>query len=72
MKTKKVIVLEDAAIIGGLSTSIKELIVDNQLKDIIIKCYAYPDEFIDHGTNQEIEQMYHLDNDSIIHDIINL
>lgn len=71
-KTKKVITIEDATIIGGLSSSIKELIVDNKLKNIIIKCYAYPDEFIDHGTNQEIEQMYHIDNNSIIQDIINL
>ena len=69
-KTKKVIVLEDSTIIGGLSSGVKELIIDNNLKDIRIKCYAYPDMFINHGSIDEIEKKYHIDNETIINDII--
>ena len=68
-KTKKVIVIEDSTIIGGLSSSIKELIVDNKLDNINLNIYAYPDEFIEHGNINEIEKKYKLDNKTIINDI---
>ena len=68
-KTKKVIVLEDGTKIGGLSSSIKELMIDSQLNNIKIKCYTYPDKFIDHGTIGQLEKKYHIDNETIINDI---
>ena len=68
-KTKKVIVLEDNTIIGGLTSSIKELIIDNDIKDIKIKSFAYPDKFIKHGSIKEIEKFYNVDTDSIIKEI---
>lgn len=57
-KTKKVITMEDGTKINGLSTAVKELIIDENLKDIQIKEYAYPDEFIKHGTVDELEKIY--------------
>lgn len=57
-KTKKVITMEDGTKINGLATAVKELIVDENLKDIQIKEYAYPDEFIKHGTVEELEKIY--------------
>ena len=71
-KTKKVIILEDNTIIGGLSSSIKELIINNKLNNITIKSYAYPDKFIKHGTIKEIEKHYKIDIDTIIKDIKNI
>ena len=68
-KTKKIITIEDNTIIGGLSSSIKELIVNNNLNNIKIKSYAYPDKFIEHGTVDELEKKYKLDIQSIINDI---
>lgn len=68
-KTKKVVVIEDNTIIGGLSSSIKELIIDEKLKDIMILTYAYPDEFIPHGTVSELEKQYNQNKEIIIHDI---
>ena len=68
-KTKKIITIEDNTIIGGLSSSIKELIVNNNLNNIKIKSYAYPDKFIEHGTVDELEKKYKLDTQSIINDI---
>ena len=68
-KTKRIITIEDNTIIGGLSSSIKELIVNNNLNNIKIKSYAYPDKFIEHGTVDELEKKYKLDTQSIINDI---
>ena len=70
-KTGKVIVIEDGTINGGLCSSIKELLVDNNIS-IKAKYYAYPDEFIKHGSVEEIEEKYGLDSKSIYEDIINL
>ena len=68
-KTKNVITIEDNTIIGGLSSSIKELIVNNNLNNIRIKSYAYPDKFIEHGKVDELEKKYKLDLQSIVDDI---
>lgn len=65
-KTKKVITIEDGTIINGLATAIKELIVDENLRDIKLECFAYPDKFIQHGSVQELEEIYDLDEKSII------
>lgn len=57
-KTKSVITIEDGTEINGLATAVKELIVDNNLQNIKFKCYAYPDKFIQHGTVDELENLY--------------
>lgn len=57
-KTKNVITIEDGTKINGLGTAVKELIIDNSLQDIKITTYAYPDEFIPHGSVEELEKMY--------------
>ena len=69
-KTKKVITIEDGTIINGLGTAIKELIVDNNIKDIEISCYAYPDEFIPHGSVEELEEIYKVNCDNIVKDFM--
>jgi 1-deoxy-D-xylulose-5-phosphate synthase len=68
-KTKRVIVIEDGTIIGGLSSSIKELISDNNITIKYAKYYSYPDEFIKHGSIDELNRQYKVDVDSIIKDI---
>ena len=68
-KTKNVITIEDGTIINGLGTTIKELIIDNNMEDIKIKSYAYPDEFIPHGSVEELEKIYHVDEESILKDL---
>ncbi len=57
-KTKKVITMEDGTKINGLGTAIEELIVEEKLQEIEIKKYAWPDEFIKHGTVEELEKIY--------------
>ena len=65
-KTKKCIVIEDGTIVGGLCSSIKELIIENHLDDIKSLYYAYPDKFIKQGTVSEIEKKYHMYTESIL------
>ena len=68
-KTKKVVTIEDGTIINGLGTAIKELVIDNHMEDVEVKAYAYPDKFIQHGSVDELEKIYHLDEDAIVEDI---
>ena len=71
-KTKFVITIEDGTIINGLGTAIKELIVNEKLKEVEIKSYAYPDEFIKHGEVSELEKLYHQDSKSIYEEIVKM
>ena len=71
-KTKFVITIEDGTIINGLGTAIKELIVNEKIKEVEIKSYAYPDEFIKHGEVSELEKLYHQDSKSIYYDIVKM
>jgi len=57
-KTKNVITIEDGTIINGLATAVKELVIDNNLENIKVTSYAYPDEFIQHGSVEELEKIY--------------
>ena len=64
-KTKNVITIEDGTIINGLGTAIKELIINENMENIKIKSYAYPDEFIKHGSVEKLEKIYSQDAKSI-------
>ena len=66
-KTGRVIVIEDGTILNGLCTTIKELIVDNNL-NCKIKSYAYPDKFIEHGSVVELEKKYKMNSEFIFRD----
>lgn len=70
-KTKRIITIEDGTIINGLGTAVKELIVDENLENIETKSYAYPDNFIQHGTVDELEKLYGQDVQNIVKDILN-
>ena len=64
-KTKNVITMEDGTEINGLGTAVEELIVEENLQNIKFKKYAWPDEFIKHGSVEELEKIY-CDFDSIL------
>lgn len=70
-KTRRIVTIEDGTIINGLGTAVKELIVDEKLENIEVKSYAYPDNFIQHGTVDELEKLYGQDAESIANDIMN-
>ena len=55
-KTKNILTMEDGTKINGLGTAIEELIVEENLQGIKMEKYAWPDEFIKHGTVEELEE----------------
>ena len=69
-KTRRIVTIEDGTIINGLGPAVKELIVDEKLENIEVKSYAYPDNFIQHGTVDELEKLYGQDAESIANDIV--
>ncbi len=71
-KTKNVITIEDNVIEGGLATKVIELIQNEKIKNINIKAKAYPDEFIKHGTTEELEKIYGLDAENIADEVLTL
>ena len=68
-KTKFVITIEDGTCIGGLGSTVKELLVDNNIKDVRLKSYSYPDKFIEHGHYDIIMKRLELDTESIYNKI---
>lgn len=62
---KKVITIEDGTIVGGLGDKVEHLILENKLNTELEKI-AYPDEFVKHGSVDEIEEKYGLDVGSIV------
>ena len=68
-KTKKVITIEDGTIINGLATAIQEIIKEENLQDVQIKNFAYPDKYIEHGSPEELETIYKMDENSIYQEI---
>jgi len=71
-KTKKVITIEDGTIINGLATTVKELIIEKNIKDVEIQNYSYPDKFIEHGNVEELEKLYKQDAEFIYSKILTL
>ena len=70
IKEKKMIVtIEDGTIIGGLASSIKELLNDDSFSAISL-FFAYPDQFIKHGSVKDLEKKYKIDSDSIYRKIL--
>ena len=58
IESNEVITIEDGTIINGLGTAIKEIIAEENLANIEIKTQAYPDDFIQHGSVEQLESMY--------------
>lgn len=57
-KTKNVIAIEDGTKINGLGTAVKEIIINNKIENVEIQTISWPDEFIRHGTVEELEEIY--------------
>ena len=64
-KTKFAVTIEDGTEKGGLATEVENIIIENNLKNVNFIKFAYPDEFIKHGSPLEIEKKYGMDINSI-------
>lgn len=70
-KTKHVITIEDGTIVNGLATAVQEIIQEENLQEVKLKHYAYPDQYIEHGSVEELEEIYGVDEERIRKDILN-
>lgn len=61
---KTIITIEDGAVIGGFGSAIVEFAAQNQYKNNI-KILGIPDEFIEHGTVNELQKICGIDVESI-------
>lgn len=69
-KTKKVVTIEDAYLNGGLATQVKDILFTQ--KNISALFFGYPNEFIKHGSVDELEKLYGLDKNTISKKIFKL
>lgn len=70
-KTHFVVTIEDNSLVGGLGAEVKELIAERRIPNVIVRNFGYPDVFVEHGTPQELEETYKLDEKSVYNYITN-
>ena len=69
-KSKYIFTIEDGICDCGFGSNVQNFVNENNLKNIKIKKYGYPRQFIEHGTIDELEEKYKLDKKSIFEDIL--
>ncbi len=63
--TETVVTIEDGTVVGGLGSEIEQVLFENKI-NVKLEKFAYPDEFIKHGSVDEIEEKYGLSVGSIV------
>ena len=58
---KKWFIFSDSSSIGGVGSSILELLAKNEIADISVANFEYKDEFVPHGKTEKVEQFLELD-----------
>jgi 1-deoxy-D-xylulose-5-phosphate synthase len=71
-QTKRLITVEENALIGSFGSSINNLLGQNGLNEVRIINIAIPDEFVEHGSQAILQSKYHLDARGIAEQILNL
>jgi len=66
----KVVTVEENTIIGGFGSAVLEYAVMRGVKNVKFLIHGIPDEFIEHGTQNELWRMLKLDPDGIVERII--
>ena len=65
-KTRNVITIEDGLLRSGLSTTVNELIVNNNITNVKVRNFGYDDKYVKQGSISEIEKINCLDVESIV------
>jgi 1-deoxy-D-xylulose-5-phosphate synthase len=61
----KIFILEEGVVSGGFGSAVLEFAERENLKDSRVRCFGLPDEFIEHGSREELLRKYHLTPDEI-------
>lgn len=70
-KTKFIVTMEDGTEKDGLSAEVENLIVESGINKFKFLKFAYPDEFVKHGSPDKIEKKYGMDIESMTNAILN-
>lgn len=60
-KTKRVVTIEDNVVYGGFGSAVLQLVNSKGLGDVSVKMFGYPDEFVQHGSIDQLDKLYELD-----------
>ncbi len=63
--TGKLVTVEENALDGGFGSAVLELLEEEGLDGVQIKCLGYPDRYVEQGEQSELRAMYGLDADGI-------
>lgn len=66
---KSVVIIEDNIRKGGFGNIVLDYLNEKEMNTQSVKIFAYPDEFITHGSVEELYKQYGLDADSIFNEI---
>ena len=64
-KTRFIVTIEDNTLVSGLGAEVKEYIAEKKMQNVTIKSFGYPDVFVEHGSPDELEKNYKIDEKSI-------
>ncbi|MEL7654622.1 MAG: transketolase C-terminal domain-containing protein, partial [Bacillota bacterium] len=64
-KVKKIVTLEDNVLEGGFGSMVNILLTEESVTDVTILNIGWPDQFIEHGSTNELFRKYGLDSESI-------
>lgn len=65
-KTGRLVTVEDNARRGGFGSAVLEVLARRMLTDIKIKILGYPDQFIEHGSQDRLRKLARVDTTAII------
>ncbi|MBZ0274035.1 1-deoxy-D-xylulose-5-phosphate synthase [bacterium] len=60
-KTRRVVTVEDGARRGGFGSAVLELLAEDDATGVRVRMVGLPDEFVEHGTQQELWTKYGID-----------
>ncbi len=63
-KFKKIVTLEENALMGGFGSGVLEYFAEQNYKNDILRI-GLPDRFVDHGTQQELHRLLGMDPEGI-------
>jgi 1-deoxy-D-xylulose-5-phosphate synthase len=64
-KASHVITVEDHAVAGGFGSAVLELLAEEDITGVRVRCLGVPDRFIPHGTQDELRKLCGFDREGI-------
>jgi len=69
-KVKRLLTVEENVIAGGFGSAVMQLLQDNRIWDVQVKCHGLPPVFIEHGSQSILRSIYNLDAPGIAHQVL--